>query len=113
MTDGEQLSELLAKYKEAKLAVETQEKKMDRYRKKIEARMNLHHLDRFDDGNWSIKKQSQQRMLFTKKHVPLEVWKEYARPQKVEFFVIRDVSAAGTDRRGASGAAVGKKKTAV
>lgn len=88
----EQLSELLAKYKEAKLAMEAQEKKMDKYRKKIEARMKQHNLDRFDDGQWSIKKQKQQRMLFTKKHVPLAVWKEYATPHEIEFFVIREVN---------------------
>ena len=88
--EKEKLSELLAKYKEAKDAMEIQEKKMEKYRKKIKERMTLHGLDKFDDGQWQIRKQMQQRMIFTKKHVPLAVWKEYATPQQVEFFVIRD-----------------------
>jgi hypothetical protein len=88
--EEEKLSELLAKYKDAKDAMETQEKKMEKYRKKIETRMTLHGLDKFDDGQWQIRKQVQQRMLFSKKQVPLAVWKEYATPHKVEFFVIRD-----------------------
>ena len=85
-----ELLELLTKYKDAKVAMEMQEKKMERYRKKIEDHMTLQKLDRFEDGAWQIRKQTQQRMLFSKKHVPLEVWKEYATPQKMEFLVIRE-----------------------
>jgi|UniRef100_A0A6C0IGW2 hypothetical protein len=84
------LSELLAKYKEAKILLETQEKRVERYRKKIEDQMIAEGRDQYTDGQWTVRRQVQQRMMFTKKHVPENIWKQYAQPQKVEFVSIRE-----------------------
>jgi len=86
------ISELLAKYKEARVALEAHEKKVERYRKKIEAQMATQGLDHYTDGQWIVRRQIQQRMMFTKKHVPETIWKQYAKPQTVEFVSIRETT---------------------
>ena len=93
------ISEWLAKYKEAKIALEMQEKKVERYRQKIETQMKTDGLDQYHDGEWTVRRQTQQRLLFTKKSVPVDVWKQYATPHTVEFLSIRPRTTTTTTRK--------------
>jgi hypothetical protein len=83
------MEELLTRYQEIKDQLDVYQAKLEKYKKKIEKEMANQGLDKYETKQWALKKQSQERMMLSKKNVPETVWTQYAQPHKVEFLSIR------------------------
>lgn len=90
------MEELLTRYQEIKDQLDIYQAKLEKYKKKIEKEMANKGLDKYETKQWTLKKQSQERMMLSKKNVPETVWVQYAQPHKVEFLSIRKKPSPNT-----------------
>lgn len=84
------MEELIQKYQEAKTQMVLYEKKIQKYRKKIEEELQKQNLTKYENDVYVIHNRTQQRFMIHKKDVPETVWKEYAKPQQISFLCIRE-----------------------
>jgi hypothetical protein len=85
---SEDLDKLIAKWDEARRAVEECEARVERYKERIQKHMKQSDLDKYENKEFTVKRQVQSRMTLSKKTVPEDVWTAYARPHTVEFYTL-------------------------
>lgn len=86
---SEDLDRLIQKYDEAKQNLLEQENRVQRYKERIEKYCEEKKIQNYDNGSYSIKKQSQTRHIMNKKTVPIDIWNKYSTISKIEFFTIK------------------------
>lgn len=85
----EELDRLITRYDEIRQEISNLEKKLEKYKKKIDDEMRHNGLDNYKNSGFQVLKCTQQRLGMQKKNVPEEIWSRYATAQKVEFLMIK------------------------
>lgn len=83
------IDRLIQKYDEARANVSEYEKKLQKYKERIEKYCRDNNVDNYENASFTLKKQSQTRTAMTKKSVPEDVWEKYCTVSKIEFFTVK------------------------
>jgi predicted translin family RNA/ssDNA-binding protein len=84
----EEIDRLVLKYEEVRQEIKNLEKKMDKYRNKINDELKRHGLDKYSNHEFQIQKYVTETNRILKKHVPEDIWKQYATPHTCEYLRI-------------------------
>lgn len=83
-----ELDEVLRKWATARTSIAELEKKVENYKKQAEKALMRMGVEDYENDEFRLKRQVQQRSIMSKKMVPAEIWDRYALPQKVEFLAL-------------------------
>lgn len=84
------VSQLLAKWADARRIIAEQEKKVDHYKKVMAHHMQKNNITKYEDNDFVVKTTTQNRTVMTKKNTPPEVWEAYATPHKTQFLLLTE-----------------------
>lgn len=87
------VSQLLAKWADARSTIAALEKKVDHYKKVMAQHMQKNNIVRYEDDRFVVRQSTQNRSIITKKDVPSDVWAAYAIPRKTQFLLMTEKKA--------------------
>lgn len=84
----DEIDTILLKWSNAKTEMDELEKKILRYRKQIDQLLRKNEMTQYENHDYKVRRQVQQRSLMSKKTVPTEIWEKYSIPQTIECLLI-------------------------
>lgn len=85
----EDIDRLIQKYDEVRATISEYEKKLQKYKERIEKYCKDKNIDNYENDTFTVKKQFQTRSVMTKKSVPEDIWEKYSTVSKIEFFTVK------------------------
>lgn len=81
---------MLEKWADARNNIAVMEKKIDNYKKLMKQYLHKHNLTKYENEFFTVKQSTQNRSFVMKKHVPSQIWEQYAVPQQIEFLSLTE-----------------------
>ena len=85
---SDDLKETLEKWFTIKVQISQMEQKREKYKERIEKKMQEKNMSSLDYGGYVVKKTNQKREFVTKNNIPLEFWDKYKKTVQFSVFNI-------------------------